>query len=71
MADDERDRERVRARAASPTAEERAAGIDDPVAQAEVILEESDERQEDRDAAPSSFVEHRTSDEATPPTDAD
>jgi SAM-dependent methyltransferase len=33
----------------------------------EVILEESDERQEDRDAAPDSFVEHRTSDEATPP----
>jgi hypothetical protein len=35
--------------------------------QKEQILRESDERQEDRDAAPSSFVEHRTSDESTEP----
>ncbi len=47
--------------------EELAAGSDDPEAQAEAILEESDERTLDRDAAPSSYVEHRTSDEATPP----
>ena len=48
--------------------EEDTAGSADPAAQAEVILEESDERQADRDAAPDSFVEHRTSDEATPPS---
>lgn len=47
--------------------EEMAAGSDNPEAQAEAILEESDERQEDRSAAPGSVVEHRTSDEATPP----
>jgi hypothetical protein len=47
--------------------EEGRAGSDAPHAQAEAILEDSDERAEDRDAAPDSFVEHRTSDEATPP----
>lgn len=47
--------------------EERGAGSADPEAQAEAILADSDRRQEDRDAAPDSFVEHRTSDEATPP----
>ena len=40
-----------------------------PKEQQEVILEESEEREADRDAAPDSFVEHRTSDEATPPPD--
>jgi hypothetical protein len=35
--------------------------------QQEIILEESEERTQDRDAAPDSFVEHRTSDEATEP----
>jgi hypothetical protein len=48
--------------------EEHAGGSDEPEAQAEAILAESDERQADREAAPDSFVEHRTSDEATPPT---
>ena len=47
--------------------EEQAAGSADPRAQAEEILADSDRRQEDRDAAPDSLVEHRTSDEATPP----
>ena len=37
--------------------------------QQDLILEESEDRAEDRDAAPDSFVEHRTSDEATPPVD--
>ena len=60
------DRETTRANQLLP--EEDAAGSDDPAAQAEVILEESDLRQADRDAAPDSYVEHRTSDEATPPT---
>jgi hypothetical protein len=35
--------------------------------QQEIILEESEIREHDRDAAPDSFVEHRTSDEATEP----
>lgn len=35
--------------------------------QKQIILEDSELRTEDRDAAPDSFVEHRTSDEATPP----
>ena len=39
----------------------------DPAEQQELILEESEERTLDREAAPDSFVEHRTSDEATPP----
>ena len=40
-----------------------------PKEQQEVILEESEEREADRDAAPDSFVERRTSDEATPPVE--
>ena len=55
MADD-----RVARRAAELNPEERTS--DDPEGQAEQILAESDERQEHRDA-----VEHRTSDETTPP----
>lgn len=49
--------------------EEKAAGSDVPEEQAAAILEDSERRSEDRDAAPGSFVEHRTSDEATPPTE--
>ena len=60
---------RVARRAAALLPEEDAAGSDAPRQQAEVILEESDARSEDRDAAPGSFVEHRTSDEATPPVE--
>jgi hypothetical protein len=47
--DDDR---RVEERAAELLPEETAAGSDDPEAQAEAILAESDERQADRDAAP-------------------
>jgi len=39
----------------------------DPAEQKELLLEDSEERAADRDAAPDSFVEHRTSEEATPP----
>jgi hypothetical protein len=54
---------------ASLLPEEKAAGSADPKTQAEAILADSDERASDREAAPDSFVEHRTSDEATePPT---
>ena len=57
------------ARAAELLPEEQAAGSDDPEAQAEAILEDSDAREADRTAAPGTFVEHRTSDEATAPVD--
>jgi hypothetical protein len=41
----------------------------DPTEQQELLLEDSEERAADLDAAPDSFVEHRTSDEATPPVE--
>ena len=47
--------------------EEKVVGSDDPQAQAATILEDSDLRAADREAAPGKFVEHRTSEEATPP----
>ena len=59
--------DRTDSRADHLRVEERRAGSDEPHAQAEAILEDSDRRSEDRDAAPGSTVEHRTSDEATPP----
>ena len=49
--------------------EEEAVGSDDPEGQARAILEESEERTVDRDAAPSTHLEHRTSDEVTPDPD--
>jgi hypothetical protein len=58
---------RVARRAIELTDSEVRAGTDDPSAQASAILEESDERQADRNAAPGTSVEHRTSDEATAP----
>jgi hypothetical protein len=51
------------------TAEEREAGSDDPVTQARVILEDSEERVAGRDAAPGSFVERRTSEETVEPVE--
>ena len=58
---------RTRARADELLPEEQGPGTDDTTAQAAAILEESDERQADRDAAPSTVLEHRTSEDATPP----
>ncbi len=49
--------------------EEQAVGSDDPEAQARAILADSDRRTDDRDAAPGSVVEHRTSDEVTEPVE--
>ena len=49
--------------------EEEAVGSEDPEAQAAGILADSDERTEARTAAPGTRVEHRTSDDATPPPD--
>ena len=68
MSDASEDDERASTRAdLSP--EEQAAGSDDPEGQAEAILEESDERTASREAAPGTHLEHRTSDDATPPAD--
>jgi hypothetical protein len=59
MSDDRTDQ-----RAADLLPEERSAGgSSDPRAQAEAILAESDEREADLEAAPSSFLEHRTSEQ--------
>jgi hypothetical protein len=44
-------------------------GSDDPGAQARAILEDSELRTVDRDAAPGSFVEHRRSEETVAPKD--
>ena len=59
--------ERVARRASNLLPEEVAAGAADTQSQAEAILADSDERSGDLEAAPGSFVEHRTSDEATEP----
>jgi len=60
------DDERVASRA-ELLPEEETAGSDDPDAQARAILDESDERQSSRDAAPSTHLEERTSEETTTP----
>ena len=56
--------DRVDSRAEHLLPEEEVAGSDDPTAQAEVILEESDEREADPEAAPDTVLERRTSEEA-------
>lgn len=58
------DSDRVDSRAAHLLPEEVAVDSDDPRAQAAAILDESDERTADPQAAPDSFVEHRTSQQA-------
>jgi hypothetical protein len=60
---------RVEQRAAELLPEERSVGSADPQAQAEAILTESDEREADLDAAPDSFLERRTAEQAAPPAD--
>lgn len=49
------------------TPEEAQAGSEVEQEQAAAILEESEERVRDRGVAPDAVVEHRTSEEATPP----
>ena len=62
------DDDRVERRAADLLPEERAVGSDDPEAQAEAILADSDVREADQRAAPDSFLERRTSEQTvTPP----
>ena len=57
------------ARRAELSSEEKEAGSDDPGAQARAILEDSDARTADLEAAPGTYVEHRRSDETVPPPD--
>ena len=65
MTDDRTDQ-----RAADLLPEERSAGgSSDSRAQAEAILAESDEREADLEAAPSSFLEHRTVEQTMTPGD--
>ncbi len=65
------DKERVQHRSAKLLPEEMEAGSDDPKAQAEAILEESDERSEDRIAPASKPVEQRRSEDTVEPTQED
>jgi len=55
------DDERVKQRAGELLPEESSAGVDDAEALAAAVLEDSDARQADGDAAPAKFVEHRPS----------
>lgn len=67
----EGDKERVQHRSGKLLPEEMEAGSDDPKAQAEAILEESDERSEDRIAPSSKPVEQRRSEDTVEPERAD
>jgi hypothetical protein len=64
MSDEQSDQERVESRA-HLLPEEAAVGSDNPEAQADAILTESDIREEDQDAAPDTVLERRTSDQAS------
>jgi hypothetical protein len=64
MADD---RERIQARAEALLPEEEEAGSDDPLAQAAAILEESDEREFERDDPTGQGLEHRRSEDTVDP----
>ena len=59
MIDDERARARAR-----PLPEERTPGSDDPEAQAEAVLRDSDDRERYQETAPDLRIEHRSGDEA-------
>ncbi|GGO08438.1 hypothetical protein [Micromonospora parathelypteridis] len=62
MTDEQSDQDRVESRA-HLLPEEAAVGSDDPEAQAEAILTESDIRAADQNAAPDTVLERRTSDQ--------
>jgi hypothetical protein len=59
--------DRIGQRAAELLPEEQVAGSADPRAQAEAILEESDEREHVPNAAPDSFLERRHSEQTVDP----
>jgi hypothetical protein len=58
------DHDQTESRASHLLPEERAVGSDDPQAQAEAILDESDLRAADREATPDTVLERRTSQDA-------
>ncbi|MBM0231811.1 hypothetical protein JNW91_08035 [Micromonospora sp. STR1_7] len=62
MTDEQSDQDRVESRA-HLLPEEAAVGSDDPQAQAEAILADSDIREADQNAAPDTVLERRTSDQ--------
>ncbi|MEU5906090.1 hypothetical protein [Micromonospora sp. NPDC047527] len=62
MTHEQSDQERVESRA-HLLPEEAAVGSDDPEAQADAILTESDIREADQNAAPDTVLERRTSDQ--------
>jgi hypothetical protein len=61
--------ERLVASRAELLPEEKEAGSDDPTAQARAILEDSEARALDREAAPGTVVEHRRSEDTVEPLD--
>jgi hypothetical protein len=65
MSHEQSDQDRIESRA-HLLPEEAAVGSEDPEAQADAILAESDIREEDRNAAPDTVLEHRTSDQTVP-----
>ncbi|SCE83715.1 hypothetical protein GA0074695_1499 [Micromonospora viridifaciens] len=67
MSQEQSDQERIESRA-HLLPEEAAAGSQDPAAQADAILAESDLR-EDTDIAPDTTLEHRTSDQTVTPSE--
>jgi hypothetical protein len=66
--DDKKDSKRVRSRADTLLPEEQTVGSDDPNAQAEEILADSDARAEYRDVPQAAPTEHRTSEDTVDPT---
>jgi hypothetical protein len=69
MSEVEVDEERVATRAAQLVGDEHDVSSEDARAQARALLEDSEMRTRDRDAAPGSFVEHRRSEDTVPPDD--
>ncbi|MEU5530979.1 hypothetical protein ABZ744_29010 [Micromonospora chersina] len=67
MSHDQSDQERIESRA-HLLPEEAAVGSEDPEAQADAILSESDIR-EDRNVAPDTVLEHRTSEQTVTPVE--
>ena len=67
MSHEQSDQDRVESRA-HLLPEEASVGSDDPEAQADAILTESDIR-EDQNVAPDTVLEHRTSDQTVTPNE--
>jgi hypothetical protein len=65
------DEERVATRAAQLLGDAHDISSEGAKAQARAILEDSEMRTRDRDAAPGSFVEHRRSEDTVPPDTPD